>query len=262
MDSVLWDEYPFLCSTVRYSMDVFLTHGSFVGLISSVIEGYDKEVIGVIFGDHQNHSRRRDKVLVSHVIPLQIADRKRGSVSNYDETMQRVLDFWDNITPYWPLGDFHSHPNGDTRLSGADKKYMKEGQISLVISIREASRNDRLGYVADGNKISGTLSEYFVKVAAWYFFEDKKAQLAELWCPFIDIVNDATMTGTSSVPGNLFDDRLEVSPSQARTLSKKIDRYEQYVFKHLSIKGSLSYRRKIIEILKKVKMQNESNDSE
>jgi len=237
-------------------MDVFLTHGSFVSLISSVIEGYDDEVIGVIFGDQFKHKKKRMKTKVTHVIPLQIVERKPDSVEADDEKMKQVVGVWDNITPYWSLGDFHSHPNGGTRLSVTDDEGMKKDEISIVLVIRKARKSDKLGYVADGKKISGTIRGYFIKIAAWHYIKDEQAELAKLWCPFIRVINEAYKVGTSSIRGSLFNDDTYVNAYSARLLSRRIDKFEQYVFKHLSYKGSSSYRIKVRDVLKKIKKQN------
>jgi proteasome lid subunit RPN8/RPN11 len=227
-----------------------------VSLISSIIEGYNKEVIGVLFGDLFMQSKTGPKSMISHVIPLQIAKRKTSAVEANEEKMKHVVGVWDNITPYWELGDFHSHPNGDTNLSKTDKEGMEKDNISLVLSIRKATRSDKLDYVADDNKISGTLRGYFIKIAAWHFTGDEQAELAELWCPFIEVINDAFKIGTSSTRGSLFDDETYVGVTKGRQLSRYIDRYEQFVFKGLSFKGSSQYRVKIKDTLKKIQKQN------
>ncbi len=217
-------------------LHVFLNANSFINIVTSVVEGFKLEVGGLLFGDW---FRTVNKILVEQVIPLQTAKRKPTEVHFNARRTKRVHQMWDNLTTYWPLGDFHSHPEyrGVKYMpepSQTDQENLRNEEIEIIVAIWEAERRNPLDYVRDGKRISGAIGKYFVKIAAWYLDKNAKVQEAELWAPYIEIINAAYKAGLSPRPGRLFAPETTVSFQELRPLKKLISEYENSVFRSIN----------------------------
>ena len=214
-------------------LSVFISGDSFVNLVSAVAEGFKSEVGGVLFGDLYKHSR---KVVIRHAIPLQTTKRTPSEVHYHHHRTKRVKGMWDELTPYWYIGCFHSHPEyGKKRYSPdpseEDIESMKADDIDLIVSIYTASRRGKLGYVHRLKRISGAVGKYHVEVAAWHCVGRKEVREIEIWCPYIEIINLSYELGIVRHPGQLFGKDSIVPIRLLRTLGRLAREYENQVFR-------------------------------
>ena len=219
--------------TIVKDLSVFISGDSFVNLVSAVAEGFKSEVGGVLFGDLY---KRSSKVVIRHAIPLQTTKRKPSEVHYHHRRTKRVKGMWDELTPYWYIGCFHSHPEyGKKRYSPdpseEDIKSMKADDIDLIVSIYTASRRGKLGYVRRLKRISGAVGKYHVEVAAWHCVGRKDVREIEIWCPYIEIINLSYELGIVRHPGQLFGKDSIVPIRLLRTLGRLARNYENQVFR-------------------------------
>lgn len=86
------------------------------------------------------------------------------------------------------LGTFHSHPQwGKTRgipkLSDADKNYLEEGDLELVIAINDEKKSCSWAETNDG--IAGTVGDYHIVIAGFYKrVKDLKIANYRIVCPY------------------------------------------------------------------------------
>lgn len=234
-------------------LNVVLTSESFVGVVASTVEAFKSEVGGLLFGDYY---RSVNKLLISQAIPLQTTLRKPTEVHYHPERTQRVLSIWDNLSSYWPVGYYHSHPEyGGTvysvNPSDEDKNFIEDDEIELIVSIYEVKRRDKLGYIRERRRISGAVGNYFIEMAAWYKDDSGDICEAELWCPYIQVINLSHELGIVSRPGQLYESESVVPNRELRTLRKLIRKYERAVFRSLDETDPVL--REIKKVLKKIR---------
>jgi proteasome lid subunit RPN8/RPN11 len=145
--------------------DVIIRSDAFVGLVASVAEGFKSEVGGLVFGDHYRTSK---KIVIDIVTPLQTAKRKPTEVHYHPKRTERVQNLWDDLSPHWYIGSFHSHPEygGQKFLpvpSKTDKDSLDFGELEIIVSIWKKERSEPLGYIQDELRISGTVGNYHVQ---------------------------------------------------------------------------------------------------
>jgi proteasome lid subunit RPN8/RPN11 len=221
-------------------MHVFLSADSFATLVAAVAEGFKNEVGGILFGDTFPSV---DKMLIKQVIPLQTAKRGYSSVEFHPERTFRVLDMWDNLTIHWPLGWFHSHPAYGSisyvpEPSDDDIEFMDQSEVMLIVSIKEAKRRDKLGYAIDAKRITGAVGTYHIEIAGWNLDDDDEVEEADVWCPYIDLVNLGRKAGIVSRYGGLFDHDTLVGIRDMRKIRRLVLKYEDYVFRNLGDYGA------------------------
>ncbi len=239
-------------------MKLFLSSNCFVTLVSSAAEGVPNEVLGLLFGDYLDDSERR--IIIHQAIPLQIVERTPDSVECKLKHLRRVRGIWDNLTPFWPVGDFHSHPyKSNERLdpspSKDDKEEMKKGEIGIIVSIKRASRRKRLRYDETDFRIHGTISFFHVEIAAWYCKRKRSIEEVQIRCPFVNIINMGYRLGLAEKPGLLFSSDTIVSIENMRKLRVLLSNYEKQVFRSDRSKSSET-KRKIKNLLKKISREN------
>jgi proteasome lid subunit RPN8/RPN11 len=233
--------------------DVFLSSQCFISLVASVAEGFKSEVGGLLFGDWY---KTRNKVVVDLAIPLQTAIRSTSEVHFHPRRTKRVHHLWDNLSSYWPLGTYHSHPEYGDRIytpdpSKSDIESMEKGEIELIIAIRKAKRRDQLRYTHQQMRIAGAIGKYFVELAAWYCPNLGEVEKAELWCPYIEIINLSFDVGIVTRPGQLYTKDSIVPALSLRTLRNLVREYEKQVFRNCKLKNPILT--KIKRVLKKIK---------
>jgi proteasome lid subunit RPN8/RPN11 len=237
---------------------IFLTSNSFVTLISSAAEGVPNEVLGLLFGDYLNDDRRT--VIVHQAIPLQIVERTRSSAECKLKHMRRVHNLWDNLTPYWSIGNFHSHPYEPNELldpspSKTDKRDMKKGEIGIIVSIKRTPRRRKLKYDETEFRILGAISFFQIEIAAWHCKRTGILEEAQIRCPFADVINLGYRLGLVEKPGLLFSDDTTVSIENMRKLRILISKYERQAFKS-DRSGTSETKRKIRILLRKISREN------
>ncbi|MFW9908419.1 MAG: hypothetical protein ACFFEF_07575 [Candidatus Thorarchaeota archaeon] len=215
-------------------MTVFLRANAFIGMVAAVAEGFKSEVGGLVFGDHYYTS---EKYIVEVVIPLQTTKRSPTQVHFHPKRTKRVLDLWNELSPLWYLGSFHSHPEyGGAQYppeqSEADRMDLKVGDIEIIMSIWEATRKEVLGYIRDGKRISGAVGDYYIQISAWHKNKYEEINELELWCPYINIINESRERGIVSKWGRLFERHSLLPETKVRTLQRRIEKYENQVFRN------------------------------
>ena len=207
---------------------------AFVGLIASVAEGFKDEVGGLVFGDYFVST---EKFVVDFVVPLQTTKRKPTEVHYHPKRTKRVKGLWDDLSPFWYLGSFHSHPEYGKKKyypvpSETDEENMEEGELELIVSIWKSQRMDPLGYIKDGLRISGTVGDYHIQMSSWYKKRSGEVVEIELWCPYLRVINEAYKKGIVSRWGRLFESDTLVSEVKLRTLRRRIRKYESLVIRN------------------------------
>ena len=207
---------------------------AFVGIIASVAEGFKDEVGGLVFGDFFVSTK---KFVVDLVVPLQTAKRKPTEVHYHPKRTKRVRSLWDDLSPFWYLGSFHSHPEyGGKKYppipSDTDKDSMEEEELELIVSIWKSRRMDPLGYIKDDFRISGTVGDYHIQMSSWYKKRNGDVIERELWCPYLKVINEGYKKGIVSRWGRLFESDTLVSETKLRTLRRRIRKYESKVIRN------------------------------
>jgi proteasome lid subunit RPN8/RPN11 len=166
-------------------MEVYMAEGAFLGVLLATVETYNRECMGLLIGVH----RHNGDVGVQHALPYQIATRTNFEVTPSATASRRMENVLKDFTHVELVGDFHSHPAGrkyksSIHLSPIDRAYMAPGKLKMIVEIHRRRRAVRWRYNRDGT-ISGTLDDFFMKLAAWHLDEEGgHVRLATLRCPF------------------------------------------------------------------------------
>jgi proteasome lid subunit RPN8/RPN11 len=163
-------------------MDIYLSENAFVGLVVSTIEVYRKECFGVLLGQSTP-----GRVLVDFVVPYQTANRKYREVHVDLLRSQRVEEAVRTTSRWECLGDYHSHPmygtaRATTTLSAIDRKFLKDGNVAIVVAINDSARKQRWSYVMGGG-LSGGVNGYNIRIAGYYKTHGVIAR-APIHCPY------------------------------------------------------------------------------
>lgn len=215
-------------------MDVIIRANAFIGLVSSVAEGFKNEVGGLVFGDQYATS---GKIVIDVVIPLQTAKRKPSKVHYHPKRTKRVQSLWDDLSPYWYLGSFHSHPEYRGKKypptpSETDIDSMDLRELEIIVSIWKKKRSEPLGYIKDDLRISGTVGDYHIRIASWYKNKTGDVVEQELFCPYLRVINEGYVRGIVGKWGRLFENDTIVSVTKLRKLRKRIRKYEDSVIRN------------------------------
>ena len=170
---------------ISCKMEVYVSDNAFLAMVTAAIEVFQKETLGILLGYRSDRSH-----VVQTAITYQTSDRSNALVARNDNAHRRIEAFLQNVVSHARIiGDFHSHPQyGKTRggfqPSDEDVEEMREGSVYIILEINKKYRERRWGYNQDGT-MSGTVGEYYLKVAAW-FLDSKtgKARLGTVRCPF------------------------------------------------------------------------------
>jgi len=241
-------------------VDVFLTSESFTGIIASVIEGFKYEVIGLLLGDWYPTA---GKVVIWQAHPIQLAKRGYSHVIP-SSRRKRLEDVWDILTPHWLLGYFHSHTEREGRepptpeLSVGDEEAMKEDEslIEVIVAVRKAKRRNQMRYIHKEKHISGAVGEYHLEIAAWHLDDEGEVQEAELWCPYIHIINASYRLGLTRSPGRLFTPSPTYPPRLLRKLREQVKNYERKIINRRDEKAGDEILSEIEQILTEIASYN------
>ncbi|MHA2022393.1 MAG: Mov34/MPN/PAD-1 family protein [Candidatus Thorarchaeota archaeon] len=234
-------------------MSVIVRANAFIGLIASVAEGFKDEVGGLVFGDHFATSK---KFVIDVVIPLQTAKRKPSEVHFHPKRTKRVQSLWDDLSPYWYLGSFHSHPEyGGKKYypvpSETDEDSMDPRELEIIVSIWKKKRSEPLGYIKDDLRISGTVGNYHIQIASWYKEKNGDVVEQELWCPYLRVINEGYRKSIVTKWGRLFEKDTIVSETKLRKLRRRIRKYENSVIRNTdNYNSGLSKIKKTISEIK------------
>jgi len=162
--------------------EIFLSDKAFMGIILSSVEVYKLECHGALLG-FQTHGR----IIVEYAIPFQSAKRKFAQVEPNWRKELKVIEILPKLIHLQKLGYFHSHPQfGDQRglpeLSEADKNYIREKEIEILVAINDAKKTSP--WTESKNKLSGTLGKYHISIAGFYKRKDGKIIQCKVLCPY------------------------------------------------------------------------------
>ena len=153
---------------------VYIEKESFLNMVWSAIEPFNRECLGLLFG--KKPSKNRNNFVVENAINVQLARvRKNLKVQQSHASSNRVDEITDKYPKLFPfIGDFHSHPewrqNKRVALpSDQDKEAIFKDKIDLSIIIKISSINkDRPTWeTIPGSGISGSLGRYKFHINAF-----------------------------------------------------------------------------------------------
>ncbi|MBI5194113.1 MAG: hypothetical protein HZA08_11830 [Nitrospirae bacterium] len=149
-------------------VEVYLSENVFMGLILSSVEVYKKECFGLLLG-----YKTPQKYIVEHAVPYQSARRGHKWIELRSDKWKIIQEVLNNFPKLDMIGDFHSHTmyrdvRADVSLSEDDIIHMYPDELQIVIAVNENRRSTAWATSPD-NTISGTISGYHFKLAAYYF---------------------------------------------------------------------------------------------
>jgi proteasome lid subunit RPN8/RPN11 len=164
-------------------MRVYLSENAFVDLLLSSAEVYKKECLGFLLG-----YRLEDRFIVEHAFSFQTADRKPKGVVSLDRSHKKIEPIIKRLDRLQIVGDFHSHTQfglekGLPSPSQEDINGMNPSHIYLIIAINNNRKTMDWAENRDGT-ISGTVSNFFFKIAAYYLTSSRMVKKARIHCPF------------------------------------------------------------------------------
>jgi proteasome lid subunit RPN8/RPN11 len=244
---------------VDYSLDVLLSSDSFIGIISAAIEGYKSEVGGLLFGDRIPSA---GKFVVKLAIPLQTTRRTLTNVRFHLKRTDRVLRTWDYLTVHWPLGTFHSHPEGRGQRykpipSKSDTTFLSLEDIDVIIAIWESPRHKTFRYTHNNQWIAGSAGSFYIQLAAWHYPKQGGFESIDVWCPYFEIINLAYEVGLTNQPGRLFWHETVTPNGTLRKLHNLVHKYENIIFKTLDYEAGEPVLQQIKEVLKRIQTINQ-----
>ena len=164
-------------------MRVYLSENAFIDLLLSSAEVYKKECLGFLLG-----YRLEDRFIVEHAFSYQTAQRRPKGVSSIDTSHKKIEPILSRLDRIRIIGDFHSHTQfgenkGLPTPSEEDLVSMKAGQIYLIIAINNNEKTLEWAENRDCT-VSGSVGDFFFKIAAFYFDAKSSVRKAKVHCPF------------------------------------------------------------------------------
>ena len=166
-------------------MEVFISENAFLAMVVGAVEVFHRETLGILLG-----YKTENAFVVQNAIAYQTSERYPTEVQRDDHAHKRIKSFLENVkSPAKIIGDFHSHTQfgenkGGFQPSKEDIDEMKNGQVYFIVEINTKSKARGWDYNLNGT-MSGTVGNYFLKLAAWYRNEKNgKPKLAKIKCPF------------------------------------------------------------------------------
>lgn len=141
-------------------MKLIIGKTPFVTIVTSAIEVYPKECLGVLFGRRTGHTFK-----IEYAFAYQTAKRCKTVVDIDDNIENRIEEVLQNLTRFKKIGDFHSHTTCiGTRLSSVDKRdFSGNDDIGIVVHVIKRRRKSK--YHRKG--LSGVTGIFVFDVAAY-----------------------------------------------------------------------------------------------
>lgn len=164
-------------------MRVYLSENAFIDLLLSSAEVYKKECLGFLLG-----YRLEDRFIVENAFSVQTANRRHRGVVYNRKNHKKIEPILARFNKLQKIGDFHSHTQfGPTKglasPSDEDIRSMVHDNIYLIVAINNNEKTMPWGENRDGT-ISGSVSDFFFKISAYYLNGDASAKRAIVHCPF------------------------------------------------------------------------------
>jgi proteasome lid subunit RPN8/RPN11 len=162
---------------------VYLSETAFIDLLLSAAEVYKRESLGILLG-----YKPEGRFIIEHAFSFQTARRKHKGVTFQHKNHKKIEPILEKFDRLQIIGDFHSHTQfGVTKglpiPSDEDIKEMKDGQVYLIIAINNNEKTLFWGENRDGT-ISGSVGEFFFKIAAYFLSGASGIKRARIHCPF------------------------------------------------------------------------------
>ncbi|MCE5194643.1 MAG: Mov34/MPN/PAD-1 family protein [Nitrospiraceae bacterium] len=164
-------------------MKIYLSDNAFIDLLLSSAEVYKKESLGFLLG-----YKPEDRFVIEHAFSLQTARRKHKGVVFQHKNHKKIEPILEKFERLQIIGDFHSHTQfGITKglpiPSEEDIKEMRQGSIYLIVAINNNEKTMSWRENRDGT-ISGSVGNFFFKIAAYYMKGNLNIKRARIHCPF------------------------------------------------------------------------------
>lgn len=160
-------------------MTIYISEDAFITLTLSAIETSIKyEAAGLLLGYKSNET-----YVVANAIPYQIAERASDYVSVSLAKRKRIRRVFENYMKYRIIGEFHTHPDGDIRLSESDKEVIRgsDYELEIVVAITKNGTDNPWNYAK--KVLSGSIDKYYLELGCWRVREKRITQL-NIRCPF------------------------------------------------------------------------------
>ncbi len=160
---------------------VYIKERAFLAMIISVVEVYRRETLGLLLG-----YRGRNSYVLEYAIPSQTAERMYSWSEPRASAVERMSKITKNLTVEI-IGDYHSHTEfrGDKARaipSGEDIADMQMDHVHIILAVNPNKRRLRWRQNSDGS-ISGTISDYHIKISAATPISDYKYRRVKIVCP-------------------------------------------------------------------------------
>ncbi|MFH1774031.1 MAG: Mov34/MPN/PAD-1 family protein [Methanobacteriota archaeon] len=167
-------------------MKTYLNENSFLSLVSSAVEVYPNETLGILIG-----IKSQDKIQVQYAVPYQTAKRSKDEVEVTPLKERRLNKFLTKTTALEIVGDFHSHSEYEVsrdgyKLSLKDKSSMKRGGLGIVIVISKDKKRREWRHLSKGSLL-GSIYPYRSRITSWFAEGDqqsKRFSISDIFCPF------------------------------------------------------------------------------
>lgn len=163
-------------------MKTYLNENSFLSLVSSAVEVYPRETLGVLIG-----IKSKDKIMVQYAIPYQTARRGRNEAKVTQPREKRMNKFLIRTTALEIVGDFHSHPEDVSKgykPSSEDKKSMRRGELGIIVTINKDKKRRDWKHLSKGSLL-GSIYPYSLRITSWYRnLQNKHFSISDIFCPF------------------------------------------------------------------------------
>lgn len=166
---------------------VIISEDVLVTMVCAAAETYNKETYGYLLG-----RKVKTDYYLQFALPHQDSFRSCVGVKIFEDSEKRLINTINFLKGYKFIGEFHSHPNGPSSLSKADKDDMIDngGGISVLVSIEKAKRYQPWKYSTKDRCISGTVEEEFlIKIKAYVKKEKRQIRKLRIQCDFIKKLN-------------------------------------------------------------------------
>jgi len=171
----------------EFRRNLTLAERAFIDIVLSSIEIYKKECFGILLGEkHKKH------YMVYDVINFLSAKRSYEFVNVPTVRVNRVNYTLSRLTNLRVIGDFHSHPDGPDKLSGLDKKDVKNSglTLTLLVVVEKMRGKGNRWRIMDKNLIGDIGNKYHVKIMAFEYDKRKdNVYQIKIVCPFLRKIN-------------------------------------------------------------------------
>lgn len=171
----------------EFRRNLTITEKTLIEIITSSVEIYKKEAFGILLGEkHKKHYMAYD------AISFLSAKRSYESIKVPTIRVNRVNYTLSHLTKFRVIGDFHSHPEGPDKLSGLDKKDIRNSGLglSILIVVTKIKKKVHNWKIEDNNIVGFIGNKYHIKIMAFeYNKKEDKLTHIKIVCPSLKKLN-------------------------------------------------------------------------